>query len=157
MAKLSSFHIIGKGKFSLIDTNLYLGEEGIFEASKTLQAMRIPKFSSTVYAATHARAIADEVLKDAFLGNSFEKTKLFNGMTLFDFDDYMPSNEDKQRVYDLLEPSIALLPAEQASFVQEWLTAAKEMDTLNECEEKKIKTAWALHRRMYDRYAHQNK
>lgn len=143
MSKLSPFHIMGKGKFCLIDTNLYLGEEGIFEATETLQEMGIPKFSSTVYAATHARAIADKVLIEAFLGNFFKQTKLFNGMTLFDFDNYMPSDEDKQRVYDLLEPSIALLPAEQASFVQIWLTAAKEMNSVNECEEQKIRTAWA--------------
>lgn len=29
--ELSSFHIMGKGKIALFDTNVYLGEEGIFE------------------------------------------------------------------------------------------------------------------------------
>ena len=40
-SNLSPFHIMGKGKFALMDTNLYLGEEGVFEASETLKTMGI--------------------------------------------------------------------------------------------------------------------
>jgi len=35
---------MGKGKIVLFDTNVYLGEEGVFEASEILRKMGIPIF-----------------------------------------------------------------------------------------------------------------
>ena len=116
---------MGKGKIALFDTNVYLGEEGVFEASEILRTMGIPIFSPTVYAAPHARAIADKIIAEAFLAIELNGSKLFRYISLHDFDDYMPEDTDKQRVYELLEKAIKLLPQEQSNHVKEWLYQAK--------------------------------
>jgi len=141
-SNLSSFHIMGEGKIALFDTNVYLGEEGVFEASETLRTMGIPIFSPTVFAATHARAIADKIIAEAFLAIELNGSKLFRYVSLHDFDDYMPEDTDKQRVYELLEKAIKLLPQEQSDHVKEWLYQAKcKFENLT-LEQKKIRSAW---------------
>lgn len=143
-SELSSFHIMGKGKIALLDTNVYLGEEGIFEASEILQTMGVPKFSPTVYAATHARAIADEVIAEAFLAIELKGSKLFRHISLNDLDDYMPEDSDKKRVYELLEKAIKLLPEEQSEHVKEWLYQAKcKFENLT-IEQRSIQSAWFI-------------
>lgn len=143
-SNLSSFHIMGKGKISLFDTNVYLGEVGVFEASEILQTMGVPTFSRTVYAATHARAIADKIIAEAFLAIELNGSKLFRYISLHDFDDYMPEDTDKQRVYELLEKAIKLLPQEQSNHVKEWLYQAKcKFENLT-LEQKKIRSAWLI-------------
>lgn len=141
-SNLSSFHIMGEGKIALFDTNVYLGEEGVFEASEILRTMGIPIFSPTVFAATHARAIADKIIAEAFLAIELNGSKLFRYISLHDFDDYMPEDTDKQRVYELLEKAIKLLPQEQSDHVKEWLYQAKcKFENLT-LEQKKIRSAW---------------
>lgn len=76
-SELSSFHIIGKDKIALLDTSLYIGEEGRFEASEILQTIGVPTFSPIVYAATYARAITDEIIAEAFLTIELMAVKLF--------------------------------------------------------------------------------
>ncbi|HCA5183006.1 TPA: hypothetical protein MW242_002630 [Acinetobacter baumannii] len=125
-SKLSEYHIMGNSAPALMNTNPFLGDAGIYVANSTLKEMGVPEFtSSMVYAASHARAIADEVIAEAFLAEPLDGNKLFRFITLFDFDDYMPSPDDKQRVYQLLEHAIPNLPQQQALHVQAWLDAAK--------------------------------
>jgi Mor family transcriptional regulator len=45
-------------------------------------------------------------------------SKLFRYISLHDFDDYMPEDTDKKRVYELLEKAIKLLPQEQSNHVK---------------------------------------
>ena len=141
-SNLSSFHIMGEGKIALFDTNVYLGEEGVFEASEILRTMGIPIFSPTVYAATHARAIADKIIAEAFLAIELNDRKLFRYISLNDLDDYMPEDNDKHRVYELLEKAIKLLPQEQSNPVKEWLHQAKSKFENLTIEQRKIKSAW---------------
>lgn len=143
-SELNSFHIMGKGKIALFDTNIYLGEEGVFEASEILQTMGVPIFSPKVYAATHARAIADKIIAEAFLAIKLNGSKLFRYISLHDFDDYMPEDTDKLRVYELLEKAIKLLPQEQSNHVKERLYQAKcKFENLT-LEQKKIRNAWLI-------------
>ncbi|MEQ1074569.1 hypothetical protein [Acinetobacter pittii] len=135
---------MGKGKIALFDTNVYLGEEGVFEASEIIRTMGIPIFSPTVYAATHARAIADKIIAEAFLAIKLNGSKLFRYISLHDFNDYMPEDTDKLRVYELLEKAIKLLPQEQSNHVKERLYQAKcKFENLT-LEQKKIRSAWLI-------------
>lgn len=123
-AQIKRYNIVGTDQE--LDTTPYLGSAGVFESSELFKRMGIPKFSDTVYCATHARAIADLVIAEAFFATPYNGTKLFRKMQLTDFDDFMCTPADKQRVYDLLEPSVAKLPADAANHVSEWLKLAKE-------------------------------
>ncbi|WP_081261769.1 hypothetical protein [Moraxella catarrhalis] len=115
------------GKDCQLDTTPYLGDLGVFHANELVyDKMGLPNFGDTVYCATHARAIADLVIAEAFFTPPFRGTSLFRTMSLFDLDDFMGMPEDKQKVYDLLEIAIPKLPKEQASHVSEWLRLAKE-------------------------------
>ena len=123
-SQIKRYNIVGVGQE--LDTTPYLSSRGVFESSELFGKMGIPKFAKTVYCATHARAIADLVIAEAFFAEPYNGTKLFRKMQLADFDDFMCSPADKQRVYDLLEIAIPKLPEEQASHVSEWLRLAKE-------------------------------
>jgi hypothetical protein len=57
---------MGKGKIALFDTNVYLGEEGVFEASEILRTMGIPIFSPTVYAAHMLEQLLIKLLQKHF-------------------------------------------------------------------------------------------
>lgn len=109
-----------------MDTAPYLGDAGVFESSELFAKMGIPKFADTVYCASHARAIADLVIAEAFFATPYNGTKLFRKMQLTDFDDFMCTPSDKQRVYDLLERAIDRLPDAEAEHVIQWLKAARE-------------------------------
>lgn len=141
-SNLSPFHIMGKGKFALMDTNLYLGEEGVFEASETLKTMGIQKFSPVVYAATHSRAIADEIIVESFLAPEVNGSSLFKYFSLHDFDDYMPNEEDKKRVYVLIEKAIKLLPLKQSNHLRTWIDRAKNKFDNSNHVQRKISEAW---------------
>ncbi len=116
-AELKPSHIMGNQPPAQMNTHPYLGDLGIFEVSAVLKKMGIPKFSDAVYCATHARAIADRVIAEAFLATPFKEKTLFRFIDLYDLDDFMPSETDKQRVYDLLEIAIPKLPAKQSAHV----------------------------------------
>ena len=124
-AKLKDFHIMGKQSPALLNTNLYLGTDGVFDATHLLLEMGIPKFNDVVYASTHARAIADQVIAEAFFAKPLNGSKLFRFISLYDFDDYMPESTDKDRVYTLLEKAVLRLPEEQSLHVKAWLNKAK--------------------------------
>ena len=69
-------------------------------------------------------------------------SKLFRYISLHDFNDYMPEDTDKLRVYELLEKAIKLLPQEQSNHVKERLYQAKcKFENLT-LEQKKIRSAW---------------
>jgi hypothetical protein len=95
---------------------------GVIDVTSILKQMGKPEFAPIVYAASHARAIADMVICNALEG------KIFSSVTLQDLDDWMPSNEDKERVYSLLHIALNRLPESAAILVQQWLDAAKEKD-----------------------------
>ncbi|OOS24808.1 hypothetical protein B0681_06680 [Moraxella porci DSM 25326] len=119
------YQVVGKG--CQLDTTPYLGDLGVFHANELVyNKMGLPNFGDTVYCATHARAIADLVIAEAFFTPPFRGTSLFRTMSLFDFDDFMGMPEDKQKVYDLLQIAIPKLPKAQSDHVSEWLRLAKE-------------------------------
>lgn len=123
-SRIKRYNIVGIGQE--LDTVPYLGSVGVFESSEVFAKMGIPKFADTVYCATHARAIADLVIAEAFFATPYHGTKLFRKMQLTDFDDFMSTPADKQRVYDLLQIAIPKLPKAQSDHVSAWLRLAKD-------------------------------
>ena len=102
------YQVVGKG--CQLDTTPYLGDLGVFHANELVyEKMGLPYFGDAVYCATHARAIADLVIAEAFFTPPF-----------------MDTAEDKQKVYDLLQIAIPKLPKAQSDHVSEWLRLAKE-------------------------------
>lgn len=95
------------------DTTPLLADQGVFECSAILNEWGIPHPPGTVYAATHARAIADMVLVCVLDGSHADYVEL---------DDWMPRNEDKQAVFDLLDMAMQYLTLEQKSRVTVWKT-----------------------------------
>lgn len=111
------FGIMGMGEEH--NTNAYLGNRGVFDASPVLKKMGVP-IHKTIYAANHARAIADMVICKALNDN-----KPFIP-DMFSLDDFMPALEDKERVYAMLEYALDKLPRSAANRVQQYLKTAKE-------------------------------
>jgi hypothetical protein len=66
-----------------------------------------------VFAATHARAVADLVLAAVRRGESPD---------FVDLDDYMPRPDDKREVFDLLQMAAAKLSANARQQVNAWRT-----------------------------------
>ncbi|CCD28830.1 conserved hypothetical protein [Candidatus Glomeribacter gigasporarum BEG34] len=93
------------------DTTPLLSNRGIFECSARLSEWQIPHPPGAVYAADHARAIADMVLVCVLDGSEPDHVEL---------DDWMPMSEDKQAVFDLLEIAMPHLTLEQKSKVAAW-------------------------------------
>lgn len=116
--KLGTCGIMGVGGF--FNTHPYLGNKGIVDVTQTLKAMGCPDFAPVVYAANHARAIADMIIVDAL------NQQIFSAVTLKAFDDWMPTEQDKQKVYSLLEQAIPHLSTIEASLVKQWLMTAQE-------------------------------
>ncbi len=93
------------------DTTPLLADRGVFDCSAILNEWGIPHPPGTVYAANHARAIADMVLVCVLDGSHPDHVEL---------DDWMPGNEDKQAVFDLLDVAMQYLTWEQQSKVAAW-------------------------------------
>lgn len=93
------------------DTNSYLADHGIYECSAIMDELQIPHPQGEVYAANHARAIADLVLGAVLSDGSPDYIQL---------DDWMPSESDKKEVFDLICMAFSKLNPEQQHKVKVW-------------------------------------
>lgn len=93
------------------DTTSILGDAGIYDCTAVLDGLGIPHESATAFAANHARAIADLVLSAVLRGASPEFVVL---------DDWMPRQDDKQQVFDLLHMAVPHLTQAQGDEVLAW-------------------------------------
>ncbi len=90
--RLSRSFISGAGCST--DTTALLGREGIVDCTQLVDALFIAHQGNRVFAATHARAVADLVLGALQRGESPD---------FVDLDDYMPRPEHKRTVFQLLD------------------------------------------------------
>jgi hypothetical protein len=107
--KLSRSFISGVG--CATDTTALLGNAGVFDCKALLDELKIAHAGDTVYAANHARAIADLALGAVMRGESPAFVRL---------DDYMPRDSDRQQVFDLLAVAMRGLPEDQQQKVYAW-------------------------------------
>lgn len=105
----SRLFVVGEG--CEYDTNLLLGDAGIFECSGILDRCHIPHSQGEVFAANHARAIADMVLVSIQNNESLDHVLL---------DDWMPSDEDKAEVFKLLELAFCKLDSSAIERIGAW-------------------------------------
>ena len=106
---LSRSFISGVG--CLTDTSALLGRLGIVDCTDLVDRMKIAHKGSRVYAATHARAVADLVLSAALRGVSPD---------FIDLDDFMPRPEHKSAVLGLLEMAMPKLSESVREQVLAW-------------------------------------
>lgn len=93
------------------DTTEILGDLGVYDCTAVLDELGIPHESTIAYAANHARATADLILAAVLRGESPDFVVL---------DDWMPRDNDKQQVFDLLAKALEHLTQEQQEKVLEW-------------------------------------
>lgn len=98
-------------KNSAFDPFPYFGNDGIFECGSVLQRMGVLHEIKLVYAATHARAIADMVLGCVLSNESPEFIAL---------DDWMPKESDKREVRNLLARAEKRLKPREVAAMQAW-------------------------------------
>lgn len=96
------------------DTTPLLSDVGVYECSHILDRYQIPHPDGAVFAATHARAIADMVLVTVADGGSPAFIKL---------DDWMPEVEDKRAVFELLDAAISQLKTIAREKIAAWVKA----------------------------------
>lgn len=102
--------MVGEGQG--YDTTVLLGDAGVFECSAILDRIGVPHEPGPVYAANHARAIADMVLGSVMRGNTALPVTL---------DDWMPRTEDKAAVLRLLQIAESRLDSNQRARVNVWV------------------------------------
>lgn len=93
------------------DTTPILGDTGVYDCTALLDELKIPHVEGVVYAANHARATADLVLSAILRNESPDFVRL---------DDWMPRDNDKQEVFDLLVIALKQLQPEQQQRVLAW-------------------------------------
>jgi len=93
------------------DTSSFFGDRGIFECSTVLKLYGIPCPVVSVYAATHARAIADMVIVTILDGGTPDHIHL---------DDFMPRDSDKEEVFGVLDLAVDKLGSDEKQKVLEW-------------------------------------
>lgn len=93
------------------DTTAILGDFGVYDCTAVLDELGIPHESTIAYAANHARATADLILAAVLRGESPDFVVL---------DDWMPRDNDKRQVFDLLAKALEHLTQEQQKKVLEW-------------------------------------
>lgn len=114
-AELNANNIMGlKNTGYSIDTSRFFGDKGIFLANKILKDMGIPEFAKKIYASSHARTFADLVI----IG--IKKGKPLNFFEIQDFDDFMHSDENKQKTYHLLREAKNLNALEKIQ-IENWI------------------------------------
>lgn len=105
------------GTGCLTDTTPLLGTQGIYECTALVKSLQIPHEAGAVYAANHARAIADLVLAAVLRGESPDFVRL---------DDWMPRDSDKQEVFAMLATALSQLEHQQQyqhhTALQAWQT-----------------------------------
>lgn len=122
--KIGTKHILGDGReFS---TNEYLDDLDVYEASDVLREMGEVQelFADKVYAASHARAIADMLILESLKEPHTKWTCVVES----DLDGWMGMDEDKERVYKLLRIAIPKLPKRSAGYLNDWLTRMHKFD-----------------------------
>lgn len=96
------------------DTTPFLADMGVYDCSAILNSYGIPHPDGSVYAATHARAIADMVLVTILDG------RFPNFIPL---DDWMPRDIDKQAVFNLLETAAGRIDEAGRKRILTWIEA----------------------------------
>lgn len=95
------------------DTTALLGDAGIYDCTHIITDLNIPHESEPVFAASHARAIADLVISSILRGVAPNNIQL---------DDWMPRDTDKQAVFDLLSMAAKHLTEGQQGLMLVWTT-----------------------------------
>lgn len=102
-------YLVGEG--CQVNTNPIFGERGILDVTQILDEMQVPQASHPTYAANHARAIADLILAAVLAHQALDHIQL---------DDWMPTPQDKQEVFSLLELAHEILSEEQVAQITAW-------------------------------------
>lgn len=113
--KLSRSFISGVG--CATDTTALLGDAGIYDCTQIINDLKIPHDSEPVFAANHARAIADLVISSILRDITPNHIQL---------DDWMPRETDKQSVFDLLNIAAPHLTEDQRGLVAAWANKNRE-------------------------------
>ena len=123
--EVKRFTLMGDGEE--YNTNPYLGDSGIIDATNILRRMGIKQIAPTVWAANHERAAADMLICNALDGLDIRQNHYLS-LTIKDLDDWFSTKEDKERVYALLEQALPKLPTHAQDAILAWLQTAKETD-----------------------------
>lgn len=95
------------------DTTALLGDAGVYDCTNIINDLQIPHESEPVFAANHARAIADLVISSILRGIVPNHIQL---------DDWMPRASDKQDVFDLLGIAATHLTENQQQVMATWIS-----------------------------------
>ncbi|QSA99351.1 hypothetical protein JWZ97_19840 (plasmid) [Methylococcus sp. EFPC2] len=95
-----------------LDTTLWLGQEGLFDARSRLEPYGLHLPPGPVYAADHYRALADRVITAVVAGEAFEDCLLL--------EDWLPEAEEQERLMRLLEKARPALSALQWRRIVAW-------------------------------------
>lgn len=111
-------HILGLDGYSACDTSKYFSDDGIFLGNSTLEKMGFERFCEgfDLYVADHFRAVADLIVLYALRGGVF---------SYFEFDDMMPAESDKQRVFEILNKGIPKMESDLKHIIVAWLEKEK--------------------------------
>lgn len=114
-------YICGDG--NKLNTNPLLGDAGVFDCADKLKELGvILDDGCVVYAANHARAVADLVLSAAQSGS--------DGATIarrYQLAEWMPKDEDKQEVFELLAQAAHKMLPEHAHAVAQWVELQRKV------------------------------
>lgn len=97
----------------VLNTNDLFGRHGLVDRTQEARGQNIRFLGERLIAASHARAIADLVVRSARIGKSATHVVL---------DDFMPTKEHKERVHCLIGMAGGKLPPQEASGVSLWLS-----------------------------------
>ncbi|MBQ69777.1 hypothetical protein CL689_07050 [Candidatus Saccharibacteria bacterium] len=102
--------IVGDG--CEVNTNHLLGSRGVLESSSLLRKVGLEFDSELVFAATHERAVADLVLASVLNNGDASHVTL---------DDWMPSEEHKDLVFNLLHLALPGLGKSESQLIRKWV------------------------------------
>ncbi|MBO4576625.1 MAG: hypothetical protein J5680_05885 [Neisseriaceae bacterium] len=123
--EVKRFTLMGDGEE--YNTNPYLGDSGIIDATDILRRMGKKPIAPVVWAANHERAAADMLICNALDGLDIRQNHYLS-LTIKDLDDWFSMPQDKERVYSLLEQALPKLPNHAQDAITAWLKTAKETD-----------------------------
>ena len=103
------------GEGESINSIPYFGDDGVFDYGPLLLRMGVIDREQVVYAATHARAIADMALACILSGDSAEFIAL---------DNWMPKPEHKVEVWQIIEKAMVKLDDSYANGLRGWFKRA---------------------------------
>ncbi|WP_201788264.1 hypothetical protein [Basilea psittacipulmonis] len=105
-------HIFGEGQPPHRNTNPYLGDRGIYDATDILHRMGYDPENTPVWAANHARAVVD-CLYTAVLDNGITNSVIL--------DEWFPAIEDKEKVYELIDILKPQLDERRRGVLEKWI------------------------------------